>query len=96
MAFVSKSFFNHLSSMKRVQPQSMRKTSTTTPTADDEKPNSGVQYFDGAALVLSSDVDSAKVWNPLLVAACLSFGAASMLFGYDGKQGVRPFPDAFS
>lgn len=73
---------------ERVQPQSMKQSNTTASTAVDEKPHSSLQHVDGTALVLSSDIDSAKVWNPLLVAACLSFGAASMLFGFDGKQGI--------
>lgn len=66
----------------------MKQSNTAGSTAVDEKPRGSIQHVDGTALVLSSDVDSAKVWNPLLVAACLSFGAASMLFGYDGTQGV--------
>jgi hypothetical protein len=80
---------------ERVQPHSMGETNTTTPTAVEEKPSTGIQHFDGTALVLSSDVNSAKVWNPLLVAACLSFGAASMLFGYDGMQNIRLCPNFF-
>lgn len=62
----------------------MKQSNTTASMAVDEKPRSSLQHVDGTALVLSSDVNSAKVWNPLLVAACLSFGAASMLFGFDG------------
>ena len=53
----------------------------------EEKAQSSVLHVDGTGppLVLSSDVDSSKVWNPLLIASCVSFGAASMLFGYDDK-----------
>jgi hypothetical protein len=51
------------------------------------KTGSTVDHVDsqGAAVVLSSEVNSTRVWNPLLIISCVSFGAASMLFGYDDK-----------
>lgn len=36
-------------------------------------------------VVLSSEVDSARVWNPMLILSCVFFAASSMLFGFDDK-----------
>lgn len=36
-------------------------------------------------VVLLSEVDSAQVWNPMLVLTCVFFAASSMLFGFDDK-----------
>jgi hypothetical protein len=46
-----------------------------------------VQHIDerGRNVVLASETDSAKVWNPLLILSCVTFGCTSILFGYDDK-----------
>ena len=57
-----------------------------------------VQHIDeqGRNVVLASETDSEKVWNPLLVLSCVAFGCTSILFGYDDKvispvAAMRPF-----
>lgn len=46
-----------------------------------------VQHIDerGRNVVLASETDSEKVWNPLLILSCVAFGCTSVLFGYDDK-----------
>lgn len=46
---------------------------------------SHVDKEDTQNVVLSSEVDSSRVWNPLLILSCVFFAASSMLFGFDDK-----------